>query len=90
MQIASLCLEDEETLVNVQTEFASYTATHSHANASYESQAAMAEKRQQQLIQAEEERAKHSQRAEEYQCLVQDLKLELVRVAGQKNSTMKE
>nr|XP_048672911.1 polyamine-modulated factor 1-binding protein 1 isoform X4 [Caretta caretta] len=83
------CLQEEETLVNVQTEFASYTATHSHSNASYESQAAVAEKLQQQLIHAEEESSKHSQRAEEYQCLVQDLKLELVRVAEQKNSTMK-
>ncbi|XP_074974605.1 polyamine-modulated factor 1-binding protein 1 isoform X2 [Caretta caretta] len=82
------CLQEEETLVNVQTEFASYTATHSHSNASYESQAAVAEKLQQ-LIHAEEESSKHSQRAEEYQCLVQDLKLELVRVAEQKNSTMK-
>ncbi|CAM5151642.1 unnamed protein product [Eretmochelys imbricata] len=83
------CLQEEETLVNVQTEFASYTAIHSHSNASYESQAAVAEKLQQQLIHAEEESSKHSQRAEEYQCLVQDLKLELVRVAEQKNSTMK-
>ncbi|XP_073164536.1 polyamine-modulated factor 1-binding protein 1 [Lepidochelys kempii] len=83
------CLQEEATLVNVQTEFASYTATHSHSNASYESQAAVAEKLQQQLIHAEEESSKHSQRAEEYQCLVQDLKLELVRVAEQKNSTMK-
>ncbi|KAM7147090.1 uncharacterized protein RBU57_014191 [Macrochelys suwanniensis] len=83
------CLDEAETLVNVQTEFASYTATHSHSNASYESQAAMAEKLQQQLLHAEAERTQHSQRAEEYQCLVQDLKLELVRVAEQKNSAMK-
>ncbi|XP_044843449.1 polyamine-modulated factor 1-binding protein 1 isoform X5 [Mauremys mutica] len=83
------CLEAEETLVHVQTEFASYTATHSHSNASYESQTTMAENLQQQLSQADEARAKHSQRAEEYRCLVQDLKLELVRVAEQKNSSMK-
>ncbi|XP_030437516.1 trichohyalin-like isoform X2 [Gopherus evgoodei] len=83
------CLEADKTLIDVQTEFASYTATHSHSNASYESQVAMAENLQQQLSHADEDRAKHSQRAEEYQCLVQDLKLELVRVAEQKNSSMK-
>ncbi|XP_050778179.1 polyamine-modulated factor 1-binding protein 1 isoform X4 [Gopherus flavomarginatus] len=83
------CLEADETLMHVQTEFASYTATHSHSNASYESQVAMAENLQQRLSHADEDRAKHSQRAEEYQCLVQDLKLELVRVAEQKNSSMK-
>ncbi|KAM9122018.1 polyamine-modulated factor 1-binding protein 1 [Pangshura tecta] len=83
------CLEAEEILVHVQTEFASYTATHSHSNASCERQATMAENLQQQLSRANEDCTKHSRRAEEYQCLVQDLKLELVRVAEQKNSSMK-
>ncbi|XP_067399538.1 polyamine-modulated factor 1-binding protein 1 [Emydura macquarii macquarii] len=85
-----LRVADKERLVTVQAELASYTATHSHSNASYRSQAARAETLQQKLSQAEAESARHSQRAEEYQRLLQDLKLELLSVTEQKNSARKE
>ncbi|XP_067327185.1 polyamine-modulated factor 1-binding protein 1 isoform X2 [Anolis sagrei] len=82
-------LGQEGALAALQRDFASYKATHSCSNSSYENQMLHTEALQQRLQEAIEESAEHQQEAKEYRELVQDLKLELVRVAEQKGTALK-
>ncbi|XP_072836863.2 polyamine-modulated factor 1-binding protein 1 isoform X1 [Pogona vitticeps] len=82
-------LEREEELAALRRDFATYKATHSCSNSSYENQLDYAEALRQKLAQAEEESAEHRRKAEEYQELLQDLKAELARVMEQETSARK-
>ncbi|KAH0619744.1 hypothetical protein JD844_000690 [Phrynosoma platyrhinos] len=82
-------LDKEEALATLHKDFTSYKATHNCSNSSYENQVLHAKMLQEKLQEAEEEITEHHQKAEEYQDLLQNLKLELVRVAEQKSSAMK-
>ncbi|XP_008118816.2 polyamine-modulated factor 1-binding protein 1 isoform X1 [Anolis carolinensis] len=82
-------LSQEGALAALQRDFASYKTTHSCSNSSYENQVRHIEALQQRLQEAKEESAEHQQEAKEYRELVQDLKLELVRVTEQKGTALK-
>nr|XP_060644382.1 polyamine-modulated factor 1-binding protein 1 isoform X2 [Anolis sagrei ordinatus] len=82
-------LGQEGALAALQRDFASYKTTHSCSNSSYENQVLHTEALQQRLQEAIEESAEHQQEAKEYRELVQDLKLELVRVVEQKGTALK-
>ncbi|XP_053126823.1 polyamine-modulated factor 1-binding protein 1 isoform X5 [Hemicordylus capensis] len=83
-------LGQEEALAVLHEDLASYKATHSCPNSTYESQRADTEALRQKLLQAEGESAEHQQRAKEYQGLAEALKLELWRAAEQKSSTLQD
>ncbi|XP_042293436.1 polyamine-modulated factor 1-binding protein 1 isoform X2 [Sceloporus undulatus] len=82
-------LDQEEVLATLRRDFASYKSTHSYSNSSYESQVLHTKTFEQKLQEAEKEITEHQQKAEEYQNLLQDLKMELVRVVEQKSSALK-
>ncbi|XP_053126825.1 polyamine-modulated factor 1-binding protein 1 isoform X7 [Hemicordylus capensis] len=89
-EVASQLLGQEEALAVLHEDLASYKATHSCPNSTYESQRADTEALRQKLLQAEGESAEHQQRAKEYQGLAEALKLELWRAAEQKSSTLQD
>lgn len=83
-------LDQEQGLAVLHRDFTSYKATHSCSNSTYEAQIVSTEALKQKLLQAEAECAQYEQQAEEYQCLAQDLKMELGRLTEQKSSTLKD
>ncbi|XP_069882287.1 polyamine-modulated factor 1-binding protein 1 isoform X1 [Dipodomys merriami] len=82
----ALVLEREETLIKLQADFASYTATHRYPPSCSED----AEDIKKILKHLQEQKDSQCQHVEEYKNLVKDLRTELETVSEQKKNIMKD